>query len=240
MADDNTNTCLKCSVILADPRSKHCPICKPEVNREYKRLWTAAYRESNPEKVKAYAAAYRERNNELSRKRYASNPLYREKDAQYSRENRERMREHSRNYLKRNREMLAAKKREYRKAHPEKTRNYYLANREKILAYDKARSVERTAREAIRRATMAGVSAGDRAAISEYYKTIRTARSIKCYWCKCNVPKSERQVDHIVPLAKGGEHSLINLCCACAHCNVTKGAKHPNEFADQLLLLAVK
>lgn len=33
-------------------------------------------------------------------------------------------------------------------------------------------------------------------------------------------------LDHIKPLAKGGEHSLTNTQCLCHHCNGTKGAKY--------------
>lgn len=33
-------------------------------------------------------------------------------------------------------------------------------------------------------------------------------------------------LDHIKPLAKGGEHSLTNTQCLCHHCNGTKGATY--------------
>lgn len=34
-------------------------------------------------------------------------------------------------------------------------------------------------------------------------------------------------IDHIIPLSKGGEHSMGNVQLLCYHCNVKKGAKVP-------------
>lgn len=46
--------------------------------------------------------------------------------------------------------------------------------------------------------------------------------------CKiCNVPVEfeTMHLDHIVPLAHGGEHSYANVQVSCAPCNLRKGAK---------------
>ena len=55
----------------------------------------------------------------------------------------------------------------------------------------------------------------------------------RCQLCGCKTPKSKRgtyasnapEVDHIVPLVKGGSHLEYNLQCACRHCNGEKGAR---------------
>ncbi len=62
-----------------------------------------------------------------------------------------------------------------------------------------------------------------------------------CQLCGCKTPKRRRgtqaddapELDHIVPLAAGGEHSYRNTQCACRACNYTKGA----EPRGQLLLV---
>lgn len=52
----------------------------------------------------------------------------------------------------------------------------------------------------------------------------------RCYICGCDTPKHLRgsyennapEVDHVIPLAKGGEHSMANCRCACRKCNGQK------------------
>lgn len=36
--------------------------------------------------------------------------------------------------------------------------------------------------------------------------------------------------DHIIPIARGGAHSIGNLTPACARCNLSKQAKLPIQF----------
>ncbi len=51
-----------------------------------------------------------------------------------------------------------------------------------------------------------------------------------CYICGCFTPKEFRgtlsdnapEVDHIIPLSKGGEHALSNVRCCCRKCNNRK------------------
>ena len=55
-----------------------------------------------------------------------------------------------------------------------------------------------------------------------------------CQLCGKDTPKALRgsnhddapEVDHIVPLSKGGRHVYSNLQCACRACNRRKGANH--------------
>ena len=47
-----------------------------------------------------------------------------------------------------------------------------------------------------------------------------------CLYCGA---KSEH-IDHIIPLSRGGRHSIGNLTGACASCNLSKGAKFLTEW----------
>lgn len=55
----------------------------------------------------------------------------------------------------------------------------------------------------------------------------------RCHLCGCKTPKDKRgtyhpkapELDHIVPLSKGGEHSYRNTACACRQCNASKSDK---------------
>ena len=54
----------------------------------------------------------------------------------------------------------------------------------------------------------------------------------KCQLCGCSTPKKYRgtykdkapELDHVIPLALGGEHSYDNAQCLCRLCNRTKGS----------------
>ena len=54
----------------------------------------------------------------------------------------------------------------------------------------------------------------------------------KCVVCKKNI-RQKYHVDHIVPLAKGGDHSPTNIQLLCPSCNVRKSAKDPITFMQE-------
>lgn len=55
----------------------------------------------------------------------------------------------------------------------------------------------------------------------------------RCHICSISTPKRLRgtygdrapELDHIVPLAMGGQHTRLNTACACRRCNLSKAAK---------------
>lgn len=117
-------------------------------------------------------------------------------------------------------------------------RDYYARNRERILAHKKAKYLADGERErerqvaygALRRARKRGsgvVETIDRAAIIARDKS-------RCHLCGKRVPKAQIHLDHIVPLAAGGEHTARNLAVAHSSCNTRKGARAAN---DQLRLV---
>ena len=51
----------------------------------------------------------------------------------------------------------------------------------------------------------------------------------RCYWCRTFV--GERfHLDHAIPLARGGTNNPDNLRISCPTCNLSKGAKLPEDF----------
>ena len=49
--------------------------------------------------------------------------------------------------------------------------------------------------------------------------------SFKCQYCGRSAPDVILEVDHIVPVSKGGENDILNLVTSCRDCNRGKGAK---------------
>ena len=47
----------------------------------------------------------------------------------------------------------------------------------------------------------------------------------KCSYCGIKLSFKEGQIDHIVPLSRGGSNDIGNLAWSCPHCNNKKNAK---------------
>ena len=74
-------------------------------------------------------------------------------------------------------------------------------------------------------------------------KKIMKAKGNKCIWCGCEctndfqiiggqpqpLPKTAT-VEHIVPIAKGGQHNMNNVAIACFECNHKKTDMDLNEW----------
>ena len=64
----------------------------------------------------------------------------------------------------------------------------------------------------------------------------------KCYYCKKEMDfsvgvgrkfnKDMATIEHLIPLARGGEHTWENTVLACRHCNISKNAKTTEEFEE--------
>jgi len=64
----------------------------------------------------------------------------------------------------------------------------------------------------------------------------------KCYYCKKEMDfsvgvgrkfnKDMATIEHLIPLARGGEHTWENTVLACRHCNISKNAKTIEEFEE--------
>ncbi len=137
----------------------------------------------------------------------------------------------------------------YRKTHPEVQRGVYKrwveANPEKRRAsyarwakenaekrrasrikYEQSHVAEIAARRAVYRARYAQASGSHTAddIRAQYEK-----QEGRCFYCRMEL-NGRYQVDHMVPLSRGGSNDPDNLCCACAFCNSRKGKKTHSEF----------
>lgn len=115
---------------------------------------------------------------------------------------------------------------EWRRKHPAEVKRY-------LATYARKNPAKMRQKCARRRALLRGSTPEESKAVSAFYTMVATADRIACRWCGESVPKGRRQVDHVIPLARGGRHAVPNLCCACARCNNRKHAKLPAEFTGR-------
>lgn len=56
----------------------------------------------------------------------------------------------------------------------------------------------------------------------------------RCQYCGRIFPQAELNLDHVVPLSRGGLSSWDNVVCACIPCNSKKGNRTPHEAGMHL------
>ena len=128
---------------------------------------------------------------------------------------------------------ISEQRKERRKANPEQFRAYYRTyyKWKSKTSYYRVKALSRI--HAARSATgKTSKSAIERlVAIKE--------RGTSCFYCGRNVRGQSANIEHIIPLARGGTNTEENLTVACEHCNKSKHSKMPNEFIrlGQLFLL---
>ena len=127
----------------------------------------------------------------------------------------------------------------YRAANAEKYRLIVRASMLKNIEHHKQRRREylqtEQGRLMYRRQTQARY-ARKKAAFIEHVDVsdlLREAQG-RCAYCGVEVG-STYHVDHYIPIARGGKHERSNLRISCAKCNLSKGAKMPEEIAHALL-----
>lgn len=118
--------------------------------------------------------------------------------------NRDKILDYQRAYAEARREEKNAKQRAYHKANPQVAREA---------------AMRRRARKA----------AADIYDPSLHWTTVAARDGMNCHYCGVlTVPKSDDRklwptVDHIIPITRGGDHSMANSVLACQSCNARKG-----------------
>lgn len=206
---------------FSDGLNPWCKDCRKEYHKEYGRDYRAKNSERISERLKRYYEENRERVGEKKRLRRESEEVrqgerersrrnylehkeeYRERTYKWRHENPEKEREHKRVYRERHKEGIKKYRSCFRREHPEKD-----------LAYG------------ARRRMLIGAKMDNEIDIKRIYKRDRDI----CYLCGKKVKKSERHLDHVIPLSRGGAHSEENLRVTHGRCNLIKGAKLVEEL----------
>lgn len=112
----------------------------------------------------------------------------------------------------------------WRKTHPQRTKE--------ILSKSKHAHPDANRKQCARRRALINGAEGYHTVddIKRQYKTQKG----HCWWCGHKLGK-QYQVDHRIPLSKGGSNWPSNLVISCRHCNASKRDKLPQDFNGRLL-----
>ena len=199
----NEFTCVKCDVTKPLSDFYKSTTNKSGHRGKCKRCEAACkrkYRANNAEKIAAGLKAWREANPE-----YAA--VYRKA------------------YRKANPKKIATAKKGWNEANPGYFAAYYKVNAEKLAAYGKA---YREANPEANRNTQLKRRAlkRDNGVFKVTPKEIKRMLAQPCAYCQAPA----EHIDHVVPLSRGGRHSIGNLIGSCAPCNQSKAARFLTEW----------
>lgn len=164
-------------------------------------------------------------------KNYYSTPECRERHRSYEQarlrklppEKREVMRKRRKQYYQENRQEILQDRKEYRNRPDVKTRIQAYRRFPLVKLRHNVHKANRRARE------LAAEGSHTKEDILLQYRS----QHGKCWWCLKPVGK-KYQVDHVIPLAKGGTNDPRNLVISCPLCNQSKGSKLPHEWSGRL------
>ena len=183
------------------------PQCKA-CEREYAR--------ANKDRIDAYQEQYREQNKQ---RLYAQKAEYRKRKPEFIRairqrwlaDNAEKQRQGQRRHYEANKADYIARSRRRDLNNPEQKRSYSRAWKQRHQAKVQEQRMRYNARK-----VAATIEPVDYAAIYKRDKGI-------CHICHNPVPQSRLHYDHVIPLSKGGAHSMVNIKVSHARCNIKKG-----------------
>lgn len=212
---------------------QHIPVRWKDDPAEYNRL----YRIKNRAKVNTISNQWRSRNKSLvseigkrhRNKRKSEDPDYRKKLCEEQKKIYWSNLEKYRLRTKQN----ASKRKQY-------FTEYAIRNKDKIkLAHklirqtDSYKDQNRTT-QATRRAIKKKATVGDISKIKEFYSSVRENLLVTCFYCGEIINSKTAHIDHVVPLSKGGSHSVDNFCISCPSCNLSKNDKLISEWKPNL------
>lgn len=157
----------------------------------------------------------------------------------YQEANAEKRAEYRREYYQANRERLIAYWAEYREKHPDRVKASARANyqryREKHLEIRRRYCRENPEQIRDHNDKRRAMLRGAAGAEKISRRRVWEREGGRCHICGERVPYEKATLDHLIPLSKGGEHSYLNVRIAHGPCNSRRGA---GRLPAQLFLVA--
>jgi len=195
----------------------NCKSCRTIESKKYR----TKYPEKKAQGDRSYRAANKDKIRERKRRYRALDPeRWSEYGKQYRANNSEQIAASKRDWYLRNPERLSQMTTAWREANPEKVREYKRAYKLRNPDKDRQYYEQNKWRYEISRAKRRAI----KAKASIYVITAKDVSKIMSRPCIYCGAKAEH-LEHVIPLSRGGLHSIGNLAPACAKCNLSKGAK---------------
>ena len=240
-----------------DGRASQCKACFKayrEAHREERiakcKAWRAAHPDHTANYNKRYHAEHTEELRQARKRKYAENrdAMLADMKTRYV-QNREARRAYTRRYYEAHKqecqeksraryharkEEFAVRRKEYYWSHKEESaayaHNYRITHpdelRSSYRAWRKANPLKERARQHRRRSRLAGN--GGRHTEEDVREKFEAQAGL-CYWCGKSI-QDEYQVDHVIPISRGGTNDADNIVLACGYCNRSKKDKMPWEW----------
>lgn len=195
--------------------------------REYYRKW----RKANRAKMNAYNRQHRKDNLEhyRAKDRARDKVRVRVRDQRayllrYREANREALVAKARRRYYKNRDQLLKWKRD----HPPDKERKRIYNREWCRKNPAKVQAHRAKRQYAIAATPEELER-----MNAFMLRMRSSSRVRCHYCGDEIPGHKIDFDHVIPLSRGGKHSLFNICAACEPCNARKYSKLPHEWSKK-------
>lgn len=169
---------------------------------------------------KAYEQLYRSKNKEKISVR----------DKNYHENNKSRRSEQAKEAYQLAKEIVKQKQREYYKANTDKCKEYHKQYHEDHKK-DEVYSSTRRNNKHIRRTREKEQC--DNTVTAQTLEFLKIKQEYKCNYCMSDLNFTDLgavHLDHIIPISKGGFHSITNVCWTCPACNLSKGSKLLEEW----------
>lgn len=131
----------------------------------------------------------------------------------------------NRRYMERNREKVRAANSAWLASHPE----YSKARAKRRWGNEESREKQRGYNQLCeQRRRVAEKAPGEEALTTEQWREIKTRFEGRCAYCFTLVAKPE--IDHVIPVSRGGLHVASNVAPACRWCNRSKSGRDLMEW----------
>ena len=142
-------------------------------------------------------------------------------------------------YAAEHREQERIRAAQWRKYNPEKSRQgdrvQYLKDRNAVMEYNRKYREENPERVTIWRRNRRGRKRSGAGRITRrFVLSLFSSQNGKCIACHVDFAKTGYDIDHIIPLSKGGEHSEMNIQLLCPTCNKRKFNRTMEQFLSLL------